>query len=112
MVAVSLLRLFCSFAAVYPDIASDPKCANIAPKSTSTLRTFTFLPSIAPAAAIPKDTLLQFNGSAPAELAAPGQLGWWTKGVGGKGLVNLNSFVQYNADSGVVFWTNRTRFEW
>jgi len=111
MIPVNIARLFCSFAAIFPEIASNPQCSDIAPKSTSALHTFTYAPSIAPAPAIPKDTPLQFNGSYPGQGDVPGQLGWWSRGANGNAPVDLVSFVQYDADSGVVFWAERTRFE-
>ncbi|KAF8453328.1 hypothetical protein BGX38DRAFT_1268714 [Terfezia claveryi] len=111
MITAIIARLFCSLAAAFPDIASDSRCVDTPPHSTAALRTFTYVPSIAPALAIPKNTPLQFNGSYPGQGDVPGQLGWWSREASGNAPVDLISFVQYNADSGVVFWAERTRFE-
>lgn len=110
MIPINLMRMLCSFAAV-TGTSRDPKCADISPKSTPELRTFTYAPATAPAAVIPKDTPLEFNGSYPGQGDVPGQLGWWTKEATGNAPVDLISFVQNNADSGVVFWAERTAFE-
>lgn len=111
MIPVNMMRMLCSFAAVYPALGRDPKCAHVAPKSTPELRTFTYSPAVSPGQDIPQGTPLQFNGSYPGQGDVPGQLGWWTKDASGNTPVDLISFVQYNADSGVVFWAERTRFE-
>lgn len=111
MVPVNIARLLCYFATVFSDIASDSGCADITPKSTLALRTFTYAPANAPAPPIPEYTPLQFNGSYPGQGDVPGQLGWWARDASGNAPVDLVSFVQYNADSGVVFWAERTAFE-
>ncbi|KAF8458194.1 hypothetical protein BDZ91DRAFT_767037 [Kalaharituber pfeilii] len=114
MHALSALRVMCSLLAVVSPKKSPAECADVTPRPSNDLKTFTYLPETSPAPSIEIGTPLQFNGSYPGQGDVPGQLGWWPKPVypaTDNKPVDLISFVQYNAKEGIVFWAERTAFE-
>jgi len=110
MLTSKFVKSFCALLASLP--VTFPRPAHCAPISdpTSELHTFTYVPSTAPLSSLAVSAL-QFNGSLPGAMDAPGQLGWFTEPYDGNKPVDLVSFVQYNADAGIVFWAEHTAFE-
>lgn len=109
MVPFNVISFLC---AMLVSIDSTVALPTICRDTNSDLKTFTYIPTVAPGAGIPNHTPLQFNGSYPGQGDVPGQLGWWeSPPYTGNKPADLVSFVQYNADQGVVFWAERTAFE-